>query len=521
MVKSSEQCLVWQEVVFCSVLLQGRQGLFFYLRWKTSWPLYRRFFSKKRFFVCRSPDGFSLLACSNDGTVSSFTFDENELGVMLTKPEMDVILKERYGDLKWGKRLAIAESPAQLFLEQAATLANNKIAAPGANGHLQAPEGSGTGSLNQAKPSVNGAVANGQREGQQKPAPANRMLPPVAPQGSPSRIQLGPVKQTEERRPDGRRRIIPQALRPMTGPSVPQPVWSSPPQEQSTGLVGMDDLQRSASAPEPNRDVSQPGVGGDNRVRIAPTPLGVKRPAEAATQSEASKKPRVAAEESAMDRATQAVVARTGPLLSVPGFDAKSAQAISGRLETRRITPVPDSATQAAPSVTARVDINQTQAPVITVPRVKDGLLAVRVSGTDQDGGPPLVLESRDGSGGAAASSELVCCCGGKVRWKDRVRGKVSALAGNSDMWAAVISDGSLIVYSSAGRRVLPPLQLGAPAAFLVVGPGEGDRRWRLMVVTTGGRLFLWDLQKQECLAQVRFQALRLVPESLFVWCYI
>jgi protein HIRA/HIR1 len=434
---------------------------------------------------------------------------------------MDVILKERYGDLKWGKRLAIAESPAQLLLEQAATLAINKAAAPSANGHLQAPESSEPGSLNQAKPSVNGAVANGQRDGQQTPAPATRMLPPVTPQGSPSRIQLGPVKQTEERRPDGRRRIIPQALRPMTGPSIPQPVWSSPPNEQITGLVGVHDLQRSASAPEPNRDVSQPGVGGDNRVRIAPTPLGVKRAAEAATQSEASKKPRVGAEESAMDRATQAVVARTGPLPSVPGFDAKSSQAISGRLETRRITPVPDSAAQAAPSVanqvTARVEVNQTLAPVITIPRAKDGLLAVRVSGFDQGGGPPLVLELRDGSGGAAASSELVCSCGGKVRWKDRVRGKVSALAGNLDMWAAAISDGSLIVYSTAGRRILPPLQLGAPVAFLVVGPGEGDRRWRLMVVTIAGRLFLWDLQKQECLAQVNSQSLCVGPGfSLF-----
>lgn len=320
---------------------------------------------------------------------------------MLTKAEMDVILKERYGDLKWGKRLAIAESPAQLLLEQAAATAANKVVA---NGRPQTPV---------AANGVNGHPAT---------PPANRMLPPGGVQGSPSRLQLGPVKQVEERRPDGRRRIIPQALRPVTT-DLP-PVWASPSREQN---------QTAAPAVQTGvSDAVKDAVSEENRVRIAPTPVaGVKRPAEGGSQPETSKKPR---EESAMDRANQAVVAKTGPLPTVPGFDAKSSQAAvttPGRIEPRRITPVPTAGAQpgtapwADSQVTGRLELTQSrpaQAPVISAPRSKDGLLTVRVTGTDQENGPPLVLESRDGTGGAAGSSELVCSCGGKVQWRDRVR---------------------------------------------------------------------------------------------------
>ena len=46
-------------------------------------------------------------------------------------------------------------------------------------------------------------------------------------------------------------------------------------------------------------------------------------------------------------------------------------------------------------------------------------------------------------------------------------------------------------MYTTAGRLLLPPLQLGACAAFMAA-----DGAWRLIVVGTDGCLRLWDLQK-------------------------
>ena len=46
-------------------------------------------------------------------------------------------------------------------------------------------------------------------------------------------------------------------------------------------------------------------------------------------------------------------------------------------------------------------------------------------------------------------------------------------------------------VFTPAGRRLLPSLQLSACAAFM-----STDGAWRLLVVTTDGDLRVWDLQK-------------------------
>ena len=63
------------------------------------------------------------------------------------------------------------------------------------------------------------------------------------------------------------------------------------------------------------------------------------------------------------------------------------------------------------------------------------------------------------------------------------------AAAGSPHFSAAATSMGDLYVFSAAGRRLLPPLRLGAPA--MAVGTDQG---WRLVVVTTDARVRVWDL---------------------------
>ncbi|CAA2966139.1 HIRA isoform X1 [Olea europaea subsp. europaea] len=88
--------------------------------WTTASP--RPLFVAKNFFtqsvvdLSWSPDGYTLFACSLDGTVSTFYFDVNELGYKLSDAELDELKRNRYGDVR-GRQGNLAESAAQLLLE--------------------------------------------------------------------------------------------------------------------------------------------------------------------------------------------------------------------------------------------------------------------------------------------------------------------------------------------------------------------------------------------------------------------
>ena len=87
----------------------------------------RAYFVGKRFFesqvldVAWTPDGMALLACSADKTVGCFQFEENELGPVATKEEMDAVMKALYGSTS-GRQIKrnLIESAEQLALEKTA-----------------------------------------------------------------------------------------------------------------------------------------------------------------------------------------------------------------------------------------------------------------------------------------------------------------------------------------------------------------------------------------------------------------
>ncbi len=92
-----------------------------------------------------------------------------------------------------------------------------------------------------------------------------------------------------------------------------------------------------------------------------------------------------------------------------------------------------------------------------------------------------VVLEAvnqvRDAQGREVA--RLTCSAGGRALWTDVVRGGVLAVAGTLRFAAAATAAGDLLVFSAAGRRVLPPLSLGAPA--LLFGH---DGEWSVVILT-------------------------------------
>ncbi|KAE8656743.1 Protein HIRA [Hibiscus syriacus] len=174
--------------------------------WTTASP--RPLFVAKHFFgqsvvdLSWSSDGYSLFACSLDGTVTTFHFEAKELGHRLSDAELDELKRSHYGDIR-GQQANLSESPAQLLLEVASAKqsTSKKVALD-----VQ---------LNQipAKPSVELGVTNKFAEPQNDNVKKNG---PAASNGlnkakSYARIS-SPVKQREHRHTDGRNRNIPEVV---------------------------------------------------------------------------------------------------------------------------------------------------------------------------------------------------------------------------------------------------------------------------------------------------------------------
>lgn len=80
--------------------------------------------------------------------------------------------------------------------------------------------------------------------------------------------------------------------------------------------------------------------------------------------------------------------------------------------------------------------------------------------------------------------------------WKDVVPAKIVAATATPYFTALASSQGLIFLYSAAGRRLAPPLSLGANVAFFVAG-GKA----KLLVVTTSGELKVFDvLQLRLCI---------------------
>lgn len=91
-------------------------------------------------------------------------------------------------------------------------------------------------------------------------------------------------------------------------------------------------------------------------------------------------------------------------------------------------------------------------------------------------------------------AAEVSCFCGSECSWTDHVQGHVVAISGNLNFVAAATAAGDLLLYSPAGRRLLPAVRLGTPAAIV-----SADGGWNLLIVTVGGSLKLWDVQRLVC----------------------
>ncbi|XP_061345381.1 protein HIRA-like isoform X2 [Gastrolobium bilobum] len=412
--------------------------------WTTASP--RPLFVAKHFFaqsvvdLSWSPDGYSLFACSLDGSVATFHFEVKELGQRLGDSELDELKRSRYGDER-GRKANLAESPAQLLLEAASskqTSSKKVVSNVQQNQTIEkAYVDTGVATTN-AEPQVD----DGKKSGGPVGDGSNRVT-------TSGRIS-SPVKQREYRRPDGRKRIIPEA--------VGLPVQ----QENMSGAV--------------QQELDFPLVSSDHR-------KGTDRA--------------VSNDDGIRANSLGGALGRKSDLKERSGVTARAT--IS---ESLVIEKVPACAGDGSINVEQLGNLMTSSSLVPCC-----ATLSIRVF--DKKGGEdnsPVVLEARPrehavndivgvGNTTTMKETEIMCTRGRQTLWSDRISGKVTVLAGNANFWAVGCEDGCLQIYTKCGRRAMPTMMTGSAATFV-----DCDECWTLLLVTRRGSLYLWDLFNRTCL---------------------
>eukprot|EP00741_Cyanophora_paradoxa_P018977 tig00021108_g18320.t1 len=503
--------------------------------------------------IAWSPDGYTLACCAADGGVALFRFKAEELGQPLSADERARILSSLYGDIVGvgaGAPAPLVETPDLLSLEQRAAARRAERASAG-------PDASALDSPPASRPALAAPVGTSQqiesrtRDGRRRitpqvlasvplPAAASSLVsspssqPNVAPPRAASPAQPGPSGSAAG--------AGPTALSLGLGPlrPAPAPGFGSPPPQSQRPSASPPVAASSSTGPPPV--FSGPSSAGKAPGEHA----GVKRkgpPVGPAARMAAHVRPALRRTIAAADAARAHTgagrerrhVAGAGEegtpradRVSAAGAQAARAGRPLLRLRRRRRLRLgPAEAGQAAPAARAgpllaapplKATLNRQlmrtpgyiPPPPPTAAAGAEGAPGAAPGGAAQADGMTFLevsvapLPAAAGGAGAGFVSTLRCVGRGALLWTDRVYARACAVAGNTGVFAAcAFDDGSLSVYSPAGRRVMPPLALGAQAVVLESSSGA-----HLLAVTAQARVWLWDVARRACLMEGSAEAL-------------
>ncbi|KAK8295870.1 hypothetical protein V6Z12_D05G088700 [Gossypium hirsutum] len=414
--------------------------------WTTASP--RPLFVAKHFFgqsvvdLSWSPDGYSLFACSLDGTVATFHFEAKELGHRLSDAELDELKRSRYGDAR-GRQSNLAESPAQLLLEAASAkqTTSKKVALDVQESQIPAKPPVELGLTNKSSEPQNN---DGKKSGLAASDGLNKAM-------SSARIS-SPVKQREYRRADGRKRIIPEVV----GVPIQQKNISSNAQSPALDFpVGSSDRRKN-----------------DNGA--VPSDVGLR---------EASVRGTVGRSSDLKERSGVTARATVTDSLVIEKVPVSAAQDHSINVE--KSGSMRPSSSTASSSTSLSISVFDKKEGEDMTPVCLEACLREHAMNDIAGVGHACMMKE----------TEIVCTKGSQTLWSDRISGKVSVLAGNANFWAVGCEDGCLQVYTKCGRRALPTMMMASAATFI-----DCDESWKLLLVTKKGSLYLWDLFNRNCL---------------------
>ncbi|CAG8610013.1 8611_t:CDS:10 [Dentiscutata erythropus] len=414
-----------------------------------------------------SPDGTQLYACSYDGTVVVLQFLNKEFGTRVSEEEHEKLLS-KYGFT--AKEPIILESTTQLNLESEYAIAKRKEKSDHM-ANMMAPTDSTTVDMEISTSETSNNLATGSNttdfgsstilphplpsiETQQpiNDNEASKNINGVSTLASNTTTNAAIPQQTVTVTKDGKRRIQPQFLRSLTS-STPQlqPNISSTSEqivaESSTSSNGptsvptiLNNHQKSSSEDILSSEMDAPSralpPGG-----ISTLVIGNKRSASSASDitTQSSKRQNISRSQSEID--LQPSVLRSSLV-------SPSVAMSQVRLATHKV---------------------------------------LNYLAKDRLDGATLKLECYNFN--ENTPSQIMCTRGRTTIWFDYVPSAVILITGHSQYSAVACEDGSIYIYSAAGRRLLPVIMLESSASFLEIC------RDYLLVLTQVGLLSIWDLR--------------------------
>ena len=424
-----------------------------------------------------TPDGQTLFAASLDGSIVVVRFDEGELGWVATSEENDKAL-QKYGVSRKG--MGIAEDVNGLKLENQSKAGESKAVESRMGALMGEMPASST---RQSTPVPNGiskplasksATTNGDVEPLEKDVQKEGEKPAEKENTDQSADRIKELKSRVTIGKDGKKRVAPLLV------SSSGTGQSSLPQTQLVGATASSKNTQN-DTPQIILDLSKP-YDGLPRGGIAAMLLGGKRKATVAEldDDETPSAKKVATDGTAI-LANNAETAETAAL--VPAQNG--------------IVPTPEYLRPAIlnPSIAfsqVRLAVPKIRSHIVRAP--DKGIAVPQVNGNPADDvikvSDSTVLEVKN----AAASrdpSHVIVTKKGAMLWEEFLPRAVILASANKNHWAVACEDGSIHVWTPAGRRLLNPMILESQPVIL-----ESRDHW-LLCVTSAGLAHVWNLKTQ------------------------
>jgi protein HIRA/HIR1 len=402
-----------------------------------------------------APEGETLFLTSLDGGIMAAVFEPGELGYAADIMENERALT-KFGA---GRKAGIVEGTDALILEELSKIDEQK-AVQGRMGELMGDGASipATNGNSNPLPKTNGVV-NGT-------AQTNGQTPPQDP-------KVAQLKQRVEI-VNGKKRLKPMLISSSSG-------VSSLPQTQL--IAGTQGARPAGDAPHSILDLSKP-YDGLPKGGLASLLIGNKRKyAEIEGDEERRTEKRLAS--MAQNGAAPIVLNGVDGLIP-PHLGARPETEIPAPLRPAIINPV--------------MTVSQVRlaVPVLRsiVVRSIDGSEPSKASAPGAESEDTVLLEARNATGptrtGRAQDRDptrISCTRHGQSLWQDYLPKPVILLTGNSHFWAAACDDGSLYVWTPAGRRLLNALVIEAQPVIM------DCRGWNLLCISAVGICHVWNIK--------------------------
>ena len=477
------------------------------------------FFAEAIVDLAWSADGYTLLACSHDGSVAVFSFTEDEFGRVLTADEMKVHLRHEYGGeeaVGVGGGAAVVESLVGLELEAMGREYEER--------RRKAVEDKEEGRLNGvARVSSTAKLTSEELKASQKEGTkvdskgrVRRVLAPV-------HIETSTVYSSS---------LPPMLLVPPADTVTQDDVTTHsavPSASQFIAIAPTSFVPGTASAAAASSSLSVPvtNPSSSSTSTSSADPAAAKRKRDNDGGQVLTKKKKSSIPATTPVASTSSAAGSTSGPSSVLSSAAQSAPVPSSSTQSVSAPP----AAQSQPSARPRYCIEP--APMhkhllCRLPPSSDSLFsAVSLSSPALEPSmiesiPPVTSShSTLPSASPRSFSTLICRRSGAEQWQTVLPGHCTVLAANASIVVAccraerdVDSSGTLFFLSRSGRRLLPPLHLSAPASFVTVCTAASSSpplsSAFVLLLTSDGQLRLFDAAQLECVLELDVQSLLL-----------